>query len=128
MDQSRWRAEEILYVSETCTEDHYKLSHPKNEGTSVYQYCEVFHADVYVGKVTELGKIEFDLSHLKGRIPLSRPVKGQWHHSVTVLIDIVVIDRDLKFFVRWPANKDGEIVQGSQESFSMVAAFHPGTA
>ncbi|KAF2678256.1 hypothetical protein K458DRAFT_317433 [Lentithecium fluviatile CBS 122367] len=109
--QKDWDAEEILFVSETCTEDHYQLTHPKNEG-----------------KTRELGKIEFNLSHLKGCIPLSKPERGRRHYKVTVLIDMVVIDRDLKFFVRWPADEDGGILKGSEETFSMVAAFQPGTA
>lgn len=52
--------------------------------------------------------------------------KGKQRYEVTVLIDIEVVDRNLKFTVRWPAVDSGDVV--NRESFSMVAAFEPGTA
>jgi hypothetical protein len=47
--------------------------------------------------------------------------------TITVLVEMVVIDRDLKIFVRYPARDDGEALQLSQNSFQMAAAFKPGT-
>jgi hypothetical protein len=77
----------------------------------------------------ELGKITFSLTHLQDRIPITKRAPkqpGKPYYEVTVLVEMVVVDRDLKFFVRWPA-KDGEVLQASQDTFRMVAAFEPGT-
>jgi hypothetical protein len=49
------------------------------------------------------------------------------HYDVEVLVEIIIIDRDLKFRVRYPATEKGAVIQGSEKSFSLVAAFQPGT-
>jgi hypothetical protein len=49
------------------------------------------------------------------------------HYDVEVLVELMVIGRDLKFRVRYPATENGELIQGSDRSFSLVSAFQPGT-
>ncbi|KAF2178399.1 hypothetical protein K469DRAFT_731829 [Zopfia rhizophila CBS 207.26] len=111
--KKKWIAKEVLFASETCTEDYYERTHPKNRG-----------------KTTQIGKIVLDLTHLKEhimpKIPAD-PTRGMEHYEVTVMVEMEVIDRDLKFNVRWPADDSGEIIEGSQKSFSIAAAFEPGT-
>ena len=55
------------------------------------------------------------------------PVRKKQKCLVTVLIEMIVIDRDLKFSVRWPAEAQGAELQDSVKSFTVVAAFEPGT-
>ena len=49
------------------------------------------------------------------------------YYDVEVLVEILIIDRDLKFRVRYPATEEGAVIQGSDKSFSLIAAFQPGT-
>jgi hypothetical protein len=69
---------------------------------------------------------------LQGKIRLKKPAgcskaKGGYY-EVTVLIDMEVVDRNLKFTVRLPAENGGVSQTISRDSFSIVAAFEPGTA
>ncbi|KAF2129966.1 hypothetical protein P153DRAFT_315435 [Dothidotthia symphoricarpi CBS 119687] len=110
----RWIATQDLFASSECTEDYYKRGHVKNKG-----------------RTTELGKVDFDITHLRNQIKAKVPTKGDGslrHYSVTLLIEMTVIDRDLKFVARWPPNENGTVIQGDQQYFSLVSAFQPGTA
>lgn len=78
-----------------------------------------------------MGRVVFDLTHVRERCIQEHdnnpdPTKGK-KIEVKVLIEMVVIDRNLKFYVRWPALPDGNVLN-SQDSFTIVAAFEPGTA
>lgn len=105
-----WIIEEILYASEECNESFFKLSHPKNDG-----------------KVTEVGRVEFDIRHMKDRIQQSNRRHDLWEDSVEILIEMQVIDRNIEFTARWPANSAGQVIQGSRRFFSVASAFVPGT-
>ncbi|KAF2656351.1 hypothetical protein K491DRAFT_656655 [Lophiostoma macrostomum CBS 122681] len=111
-DKDEWTQTEDLYVSETCVDDFFQKKHKKNKG-----------------KFKTLGQIVLNLNDLKRYITptLSNRKGRRKYFRVEVLIEITVIDRDLKFNVRWPAEESGRIIEGSQRSFSVVAAFQPGT-
>lgn len=70
-----------------------------------------------------------DLRPLKaGMIAQGRGTQRQKiHYNVKVLVEILIIDRDLKFRVRYPATEAGAVIQGSDKSSSLIAAFQPGT-
>jgi len=81
-----------------------------------------------IEEFSEVGKIPLDLEGLRPYIKLTKGGrKGQDRYIVDVLVQVSVIDRDLKVTVRWPDNDKGNIVPGSQKSYSIVAAFGPGT-
>jgi hypothetical protein len=84
-----------------------------------------------IGKAKELGRVIFDLTHLKERHVKEHKEKGlsakRFKIRVEVLIQMVIIGRDLRFHVRWPAKSDGKLLAGSRSSFSVVSAFKPGT-
>ena len=73
----------------------------------------------------------FDLTHLRewhiNNVVDPSPVRVKQKCLVTVLIEMTVIGRDLKFLVRWPARKHAAELKDSVKSFSVIAAFEPGT-
>lgn len=73
----------------------------------------------------------FDLTHLKQQHVKEHEDKGLSTRTskinISVLIEMVIIGRDLRFDVRWPAKSDGKLLAASRSSFSVVAAFKPGT-
>lgn len=126
-----WKQEEDLYVSEICTEDFYQQDHPKNKGKQRINPPNRAIVTPFscVGKFVKAGTMALDLSGLKSQIkPQGGGAQGgKRHYNVRVRVEIVVIDRDLKFRVRYPATATGKIIQGSDKSFSLTAAFEPGT-
>jgi hypothetical protein len=58
------------------------------------------------GKVVLLGELRMDFAELieQNKIELTIPENGNGrpHYAVTVLIRAEIIDRDIKFSVRWP--------------------------
>jgi hypothetical protein len=70
-----------------------------------------------------------DLRSLKAEIQAKggRTQGQRTYYDVEVLVELMIIDRDLKFRVRYPATEKGEVIQGSGRSFSLVSAFQPGT-
>jgi hypothetical protein len=84
------------------------------------------------GQTKEMGRVVFDLTHLRD-LHLRNHEEVQHSQAkrhkieITVLVEMVVIDRDLKFYVRWPARTDGTVLNRSRNSFTIVAAFEPGT-
>ncbi|RYN89541.1 hypothetical protein AA0120_g6203 [Alternaria tenuissima] len=109
-----WKGQEILFISDSCTEDYWQRTSKYNKG-----------------KTTQLGKVVFDVTDLKERHVKAHKEKGWSTRSlkirVEVLIQIEIIGRDLKFFVRWPANREGKLLPAARSSFSVAAAFKPGT-
>ncbi|CAN9187548.1 unnamed protein product [Alternaria alternata] len=97
-----------------CTEDYWQRTSKHNKG-----------------KTTQLGKVVFDVTDLKEHHVKVHKEKGlctqKWKIRVEVLLQIEIIGRDLKFFVRWPANREGKLLPASRSSFSLAAAFKPGT-
>jgi|TARA_R110002003_G_scaffold70_3_gene6316 hypothetical protein len=85
-----------------------------------------------VGKTTEFGHVEFDVTHLKTRIQMFVPPDtdhGEERYEATLRIEMTVIDRHLEFTAYWPTNdKEAIAIQGSQASFDVSSAFKPGTA
>jgi hypothetical protein len=70
------------------------------------------------------------LNHLKSYIPLKKPADrkdGISRYEVRVRVDYEIIDRDMKFIVRWPAEEGGDVIAGSQKTVSLAAVFEPGT-
>ena len=107
------------------------MTHAKNKGMLVISPLQFFilHSDTMIlDKHEKVGDIKLDLNSLKGSIIPNTPPGGMKHYRVTVLVDMVVIDRDLKFTVRYPAEEDGDAVRGSGKTFSIVAGFEPGTS
>lgn len=49
-------------------------------------------------------------------------------YTVTLLMEMTVIDRDLRFIARWPPTEHGNVIEGNQQFFSVVTAFGLGTA
>ncbi|KAH4006322.1 hypothetical protein HBI56_024010 [Parastagonospora nodorum] len=113
-EDSKWIAEEALYASDTCTEDYFTRSHPKNKG-----------------KTSEFGLVQFDVTHLQDRMKLYIPPdaeEGSERYEVTLLVRMKVIDRHLEFTAYWPADDDNAAaIPGSQTCFDLSAAFEPGT-
>ncbi|CAN9184296.1 unnamed protein product [Alternaria alternata] len=109
-----WKGEEVLFISDSCTEDYWQRTSKHNKG-----------------KTTQLGKVVFDVTDLKEHHVKVHKEKGlctqKWKIRVEVLLQIEIIGRDLKFFVRWPANREGKLLPASRSSFSLAAAFKPGT-
>ncbi|KAB2099689.1 hypothetical protein AG0111_0g12188 [Alternaria gaisen] len=109
-----WKGQELLFISDSCTEDYWQRTSKHNKG-----------------KTTQLGRIVFDVTDLKEHHIKAHKEKGLSTRDlkirVEVLLQIEIIGRDLKFFVRWPANREGKLLPASRSSFSLAAAFKPGT-
>ncbi|KAF1845115.1 uncharacterized protein K460DRAFT_416429 [Cucurbitaria berberidis CBS 394.84] len=110
-----WKAGQVLYSSQTCTRDFYRRSHPYN-----------------INKTDKLGKIWFYLSSDQREMILNDmtkegPLRKGQLCVVELLIEMTFIDRDMKITARWPAVSDGEELRRSVDSFSVPAAFVPGT-
>lgn len=70
------------------------------------------------------------MNHLKPYIPLKRPANrtdGRSRYEIRVRVDYEIIDRDMKFTARWPAEEGGDVIAGSQKTVSLAAVFEPGT-
>lgn len=52
--------------------------------------------------------------------------KTKYFYEVEVLLEMIVIDRNLRFLVH-PVEQNGSVLNGSGDAFCMVAAFRPGT-
>ena len=75
-----------------------------------------------------MGELKLDLTDLKTQklVKLEDKKSGtKPHYPVTILIHCRVIDRDIKFWVRWPPKK--HVRPMFQKTISLVAAFPPGT-
>ncbi|CZR60755.1 related to hsp70 protein [Phialocephala subalpina] len=102
--------EEVLYVSDTSIESHYRKSHRKNHGAEV------------------AGKIIADMTFLKtdGHIKPIQPkegYKGKPYYKIEFQLCMIIDGRHLKYEARWPAG--GAVQQSGQ--ISIAAAFEPGT-
>jgi hypothetical protein len=108
-------------------------AHPNTTKVSEYLITTIYHNAhvILLGKTTQLGKVVFDVTDLKEHHVKVHKEKGlcteKWKIRVEVLLQIEIIGRDLKFFVRWPANREGKLLPASRSSFSLAAAFKPGT-
>jgi hypothetical protein len=88
-----------------------------------------------VGKVERLGTYSFDLTDLRShhiketnKDASKRNLhKKQQDFTVTVMIMIEIIDRDLNFSVHWPAKENAPVVRNSRHKFSIAGGFEPGT-
>lgn len=78
---------EVLYVSDSATESHYKVTHQKNEGAE------------------KVGEIVVDFTFLRDQgliLPVEPKVNkkgkrvGRKHYLVKYTMQILVVDRDLK--------------------------------
>ncbi|KAF2181357.1 hypothetical protein K469DRAFT_713791 [Zopfia rhizophila CBS 207.26] len=102
---------EVLYVSDTSTESHYRESHAKNRGAE------------------EVGAIEVDFSFLRDQ-GLIRPVEpdedeqgrkvGQRHYKVEYNMIIQVVDRDLRCYAIY----NNEVIKKCR--INIASAFSPG--
>lgn len=127
-----WKGQEILFISDSCTEDYWQRTSKYNKGQWIlYHYCMTRIHMLLLGKTKQLGKVVFDVTDLKERHVRAHKERGWSTRSlkirVEVLIQIEIIGRDLKFFVRWPANREGKLLPAARSSFSVAAAFKPGT-
>jgi hypothetical protein len=108
-------------------------AHPNTTKVSEYFVATIFHDThaLLLGKTTQLGRIVFDVTDLKEHHINAHKEKGLSTRDlkirVEMLLQIEIIGRDLKFFVRWPANREGKLLPASRSSFSLAAAFKPGT-
>lgn len=107
-----FKCEEILYVSDVCTESHYRKSHEKNKTAE------------------EAGRIVVDMAPLvaQGRVRVKNPKPGfigQPHYKFKFDLVIKIDGRNLTFEARWPAGKPTEVKV--EDQISMAAAFQPGT-
>ncbi|CZR66777.1 related to hsp70 protein [Phialocephala subalpina] len=104
---------EILWVSPTSTESHYRKSHPKNKG----------HARI-------AGKIIADMTFLKTE-KLIKPIepekgsKARKHYKVEFQLNLIIEGRNLKFEAVWPIGEEGQ--PRAEGQVSIAAAFRPGT-
>lgn len=107
-----FKCEEILYVSDTCKESHYRRNHPNNRTAE------------------EAGRIVIDMAPLvqEGRVQVENPKPGfvgQPHYKFEFDLVIMINGRNLTFEARWPAREPTEVKVGGQ--VSIAAAFQPGT-
>ena len=109
-EEMEWVLEEQLWASPDAVKDFYKLDHPHNSG-----------------KTMQIGAVEFNMTDMRQRIRVANIQEGEKPDKVVILVEMTVIDRNLKFVVRWPATKEGQIVQGSRKFFSVASLFTPGT-
>jgi hypothetical protein len=121
---------EVIYISETCTESHWKVDDVRNKGMfPTWRPFEIgtLIENLFVGKCMVLGSIVVDLSTflIPRRVFLETHNNGKMYYKVTVLVKMTVIDRDLRVTIHWPPHEDGQTLEG--KSFTMVAGFEPGT-
>jgi len=106
----RFLCKEVLYVSDSSTESHYRKSDPKNKGAEI------------------AGSIVADMTFLKTEgliVPVDpeEGLKGKRHYKVEYELVLIVDGRNLRFEARYPAG--GEVRGVGQ--ISIAAAFQPGT-
>ncbi|KAE8452609.1 hypothetical protein EG329_013868 [Mollisiaceae sp. DMI_Dod_QoI] len=94
LSAKRLECEEILWVSSTCTESHYRKSHPKNK-------------DAHIA-----GRITADMTFLKTQklIQPIEPEKGsrtRKHYKVEVQLFLIIEGRNMRFEARWPKGDEG---------------------
>ncbi|TVY93244.1 hypothetical protein LAWI1_G001604 [Lachnellula willkommii] len=100
--------EELLYVSDTSTESHYRRDHAKNKG------CEI------------AGRIVADMSFLRDKHiiqPIERGRTWKRHYRIEYQLVMIVDGRNLRYEARWPV---GGTIRGRGQT-SIAAAFKPGT-
>lgn len=77
-----------------------------------------------------LGNVEFDLTHLQGRVP-PEPTqhRGNDCYAVLLTIEMILIDRNIEVKAYWENEEgDEEESRGNRNFFSVVSAFDPGAA
>ncbi|KAF2020703.1 hypothetical protein BU24DRAFT_469468 [Aaosphaeria arxii CBS 175.79] len=111
-----WTKFEALYASQVCNKDHFQVDSLYNRG-----------------KVEKIGSIRLDLNWLK-RKPQIRPRRIQIGNRtvkrivLNVLVEFVLIDRNLTFNVRWLPHNGANVMEASETTtVSVVGAFEPGT-
>lgn len=127
-EDERWIAEEIAYVSDTCTVSDYQLDHPINEGIRAgVSNASFLVLTNLIGQVSMLGAFECDFTTLKEKnlIKLCKPKGGKPHYKITVLIRVEIIDKDISLSMRWPPKRN--VKPSGETSFCFVAGFRPGT-
>ncbi|KIM99548.1 hypothetical protein OIDMADRAFT_19679 [Oidiodendron maius Zn] len=107
-----FKFEEVLYVSDTSFESHYKKSHKKNKGSEV------------------AGRIIADMSFLV-KENIIQPIMpdpmsgGKPHYKIEFQLVMIIDGRNLRYEARWPKGNDAR-VHGSGQ-ICIAAAFQPGT-
>ncbi|KAI8935381.1 hypothetical protein NX059_007964 [Plenodomus lindquistii] len=113
--QKTWNTTLYIYGSDSCTEDFYTKSHPKNRG-----------------KVFDIRVLSFDLQRLREKIALSERKEqedGHPKYEVTLQVGLTVIDRNFTCQATWydaVENTTHHIV-GTREPISLLSTFSPGT-
>lgn len=79
-EDQEWVVEVVLFASEECTESFFKRNHRKNKG-----------------KVAEIGRVEFDLRHMKYVIQQTNLSNEMLENSVEIRVEMRVIDRNIEF-------------------------------
>jgi hypothetical protein len=131
-NDSQWLAQEKLFASEDCVEDYFTRGHKKNKGAfQTIQLCRV-HWHNNTGKTFEIGKVVFDVTHLKDRMEMYTAVDeedGSDRFEMTLRICLRIIDRHMQFAAYWPANDaNAPAIQGNLMGLDISSAFKPGTA
>jgi len=106
----RFLCEEKLYVSDTSTQSHYRISDSKNRGAEI------------------AGSIIADMTFLKTEgliVPVEPEAedRAKRHYKVEYELVMIVNGRNMRYEARYPAG--GEVQQKGQ--ISIAAAFVPGT-
>lgn len=110
VQNKEWTIEEVIYISDSCTEDHLKCDHPANKNKS-----EVF------------GTVRFDLKPLKETIRAANERAGLSLNNATIAVEMTVIDRFIEFKAYWPVDGERNLLEGSEQNFSIASVFEPGT-
>lgn len=102
--------EEKLYVSDTSTESHYRIGHPKNKGAEI--------AGVIVADMTFL-----KTNNIIAPVEPEEGDRAKRHYKVEYELVMIVNGRNMRYEARYPAG--GAVQQKGQ--ISIAAAFVPGT-
>lgn len=111
------KCEELLYVSDTATESHYKLTSKKNRGKLHPISWQVLEIYITTTGAQVAWKIITDMTFLKneGHIEITQPrhdehgvLRGQPHYVVEYDIVPIVEKRNLRLEARWPASRSPE--------------------
>ncbi|KAM3088283.1 hypothetical protein ACMFMG_002337 [Clarireedia jacksonii] len=110
IDAEAFICEELLYISDTAAKSHYGPSHVLNKDAQL------------------AGSIRVDMTYLRDQRrlePTISPCGGQNHYKIDLELHAAVEGKELRYFVKYPAGKEGRVKVSDQ--MSIAAAFLPGT-
>ncbi|PMD44863.1 hypothetical protein L207DRAFT_240865 [Hyaloscypha variabilis F] len=110
-EDTHFKCQEFLCVSDENTESHYQINHEKNRGATV------------------IGVIETDMTFLKERniiqpVESEEGVRAKRYYKIEYELVMIVNGRNMTWEVRYPFGGEGQV----RGQLSIAAAFSPGTS